>query len=287
MSVEGVFQYLSDTLATEVVSHQRVGGGDFAESVCVVLADGRKLFVKTHVNPPPYFFSTEAQGLQWLRDTGTVNIPEVILVSDDPPLLALQWVEQGRASSEGSERELGRGLAALHQQTFDCFGRPDERTTGSLAVPNQPTADWISFYSSCRLQPLAKIAASRGSLPASDINRIERLAESLSQFDNDDVQASLLHGDLWAGNRLVDTEGRSWLIDPAAHGGHREFDLAMMRLFGGYGDACFDAYNEAYPLVAGWQLRIPLHQMAPLIVHAIKFGGGYVGSVADALDRLL
>jgi fructosamine-3-kinase len=94
-----------------------------------------------------------------------------------------------------------------------------------------------------------------------------------------------LHGDLWAGNRLVDERGRSWLVDPAAHGGHREFDLAMMRLFGGFGPDCFDAYAEATPLAAGWDERVALHQIAPLVVHAIKFGGGYVNGAITAIDR--
>jgi fructosamine-3-kinase len=94
-----------------------------------------------------------------------------------------------------------------------------------------------------------------------------------------------LHGDLWAGNRLVDVEGRSWLIDPAAHGGHREFDLGMMRLFGGFAGVCFSVYAEAYPLEPGWEDRVALHQIAPLVVHAIKFGGGYVGSATAAIAQ--
>ena len=99
--------------------------------------------------------------------------------------------------------------------------------------------------------------------------------------------AARLHGDLWAGNRLVDDAGRSWLIDPAAHGGHREFDLAMMRLFGGYGPDCFGAYEDDHPLADGWERRVPLHQLAPLVVHAIKFGGGYAGATERALDAVL
>jgi fructosamine-3-kinase len=100
-----------------------------------------------------------------------------------------------------------------------------------------------------------------------------------------DEPPARLHGDLWAGNRLVDASGRSWLIDPAAHGGHREFDLAMMDLFGGFGDDCFAAYNEVFPLAAGWHERIALHQIAPLVVHAIKFGGGYVPAALAAIEQ--
>ena len=105
-----------------------------------------------------------------------------------------------------------------------------------------------------------------------------------SRWD-DGEPASRLHGDLWAGNRLVDTAGRSWLIDPACHGGHREFDLAMMRLFGGFGDSAFTAYDEIHPLADGWPERVALHQIAPLVVHAIKFGGGYVEAAVAAIER--
>ncbi|MGB5759797.1 MAG: fructosamine kinase family protein, partial [Acidimicrobiales bacterium] len=94
-----------------------------------------------------------------------------------------------------------------------------------------------------------------------------------------------LHGDLWAGNRLVDGDGRSWLIDPACHGGHREFDLAMMRLFGGFDETCHRAYHDHSPLAAGWRERVALHQIAPLVVHAIKFGGGYRAAAIDAIER--
>lgn len=95
-----------------------------------------------------------------------------------------------------------------------------------------------------------------------------------------------LHGDLWAGNRLVDSDGQNWLIDPAAHGGHREFDLAMMLLFGGYSTACFTTYHEQHPLADGWERRVPLHQLAPLAVHAVKFGGNYEAATSRALDAV-
>ena len=112
------------------------------------------------------------------------------------------------------------------------------------------------------------------------------MAGRLAELGGPPEPPARLHGDLWAGNRLVGSGGESWLIDPAAHGGHREFDLAMMRLFGGFGDACFAAYAEVAPLAEGWQERVPLHQLAPLVVHAIKFGGGYVGASVQALDKL-
>ena len=275
---------LEQSLSTEVRQQTRLGGGDFADSSKVTLADGRTVFVKTHSDPPDGFFSTEAAGLAWLRDSATVNVPEVLLVSDEPPLLVLEWIEQGGTHAD-TEATLGRELAALHRLPFACFGRPDKRTTGSQALPNIPCDSWPEFYGQRRLLPLARIAHDTNVLGKSQITAIEKLATRLDSFAAADEPASLLHGDLWAGNRLVDVDGRSWLIDPAAQGGHREFDLAMMRLFGGYSDECFASYQESFGLHDGWQQRVVLHQLAPLIVHAIKFGGHYVAAVGDALRQ--
>ena len=264
-----------------------VHGGDTAAAYRVGLDDGTTLFAKTHPSPPVGFFTTEAWGLNWLRDTGTVSVPAVVAVSDGaadaPAFLALEWIDQGRPRS-GTEPEFGRSLALLHDAGADCFGRSDRRTTGSLGLPNEPCESWSSFLAGNRFVPLARIARDRRSLPDSVIADLERLAATLDSHD-DGAPPSRLHGDLWAGNRIVGADGRSWLIDPACHGGHREFDLAMMRLFGGFGTDCFDAYAEVHPLTAGWRDRILLHQIAPLVVHAIKFGGSYVSAAADAIGR--
>lgn len=277
---------LSEHLNTGIASQTRLSGGDFAQSWQVQLNDGRTIFVKTHNNPPEHFFTTEAQGLSWLRTSGTVSIPKVLYVSDAPPCLALEWVEQGPRVATG-EAELGRQLAALHQREFPTFGRPDERTTGSLALPNTPHNDWVGFFRECRLIPLLDKAKERSTLPVATLDKLHNLCDRLHEVAPPTAPPCLVHGDLWAGNRLVDSSGHSWLIDPAAHGNHREFDLAMMHLFGGYKSTCFSAYNEAFPLDAGWQQRIPLMQLSPLIVHAIKFGGHYAAATNEAVSTLL
>jgi fructosamine-3-kinase len=152
-------------------------------------------------------------------------------------------------------------------------------------LPNEPCATWAAFYAQNRLLPLARLARDGDVLPASATSAMERLAGRLDGFGAAGEPPARLHGDLWAGNRIVDREGRSWLIDPAAHGGHREFDLAMMRLFGGFGTGCFAAYEEVHPLADDWEERVALHQIAPLVVHAIKFGGGYVAASIGAITR--
>ena len=273
---------LESALGSRISATAPVHGGDVAVAYRLDLTDGRRAFAKTHAAPPPHFFTTEATGLTWLREAGAVAVPEVLAVSDDPVYLALEWIERG-APGRDTEADLGRGLAALHRAGAPSFGREDRRTTGSRGLPNEPTATWSEFYATNRLLPLARLARDAGALPAAAIADLEALAGRLDGLGVPDEPPARLHGDLWAGNRLVDVAGRSWLIDPAAHGGHREFDLAMMRLFGGFGPACFAAYDEAHPLAPGWEQRVPLHQLAPLAVHAIKFGGSYVPATIDAL----
>jgi fructosamine-3-kinase len=270
-------------LGAPVAAITRVHGGDVAEAYRLDLGDGRRVFAKTHRDPPPGFFTTEAGGLSWLRSASSVPVPEVLAVRDEPPLLVLEWVDQGRPSPS-TEADLGRALADLHRAGAPCFGREDRRTTGNRRLPNEPESTWAAFYARNRLLPLARLARDSAALPARSIAALEHLAGRLDAYD-DGAPPSRLHGDLWAGNRLVDRHGRSWLIDPAAHGGHREFDLAMMRLFGGFGDACFAAYEETWPLAPGADGRLALHQIAPLVVHAVKFGGGYVGAAVAAIAR--
>ncbi len=277
---------LEADLGVVVVAMQRVGGGDMAEAFAADLDDGRRVFAKTHAAPPPGFFGREAADLRWLREPGALAVPLVLGVSDDAPArLVLEWIEPGgRGGSD--EAEFGRSLAALHAAGADVFGRTDGRTTGSQALPNGPCETWVEFFAERRLLPLTRLAVDRRALPGNLVASLENVASRLDDLGGPPEPPARLHGDLWAGNRMVDSAGTSWLVDPASHGGHREFDLAMMRLFGGFGEDAFRAYEEVAPLAAGWGQRIGLHQLAPLVVHAIKFGGGYVGAVADALANL-
>ena len=280
----GLDDRVTELLGAAPIASATVHGGDVSDARRIDLDDGRTVFAKTHAAPPDGFFSTEAAGLAWLRAAGAVAVPEVLGVTDDPPaVLVLEWIEEG-APTAATEPALGEALADLHRSGAAAFGREDRRTTGSLALSNDPCATWAEFYAERRLRPLARIASDRDALDPRTVTGLEAVADRLDVVGGPAEPPARLHGDLWAGNRLVDTVGRNWLIDPAAHGGHREFDLAMMRLFGGYGAACFHAYDERHPLADDWHERIELHQLAPLVVHAIKFGSAYVSAVRRAVD---
>jgi fructosamine-3-kinase len=263
------------TLPPGAANARRVGGGDINEAFYVVLADGREAFVKTRRDAARSEYAAEAAGLLWLAAPGALRTPRVLEL--DERYLALEWIGPGHLDAAGIE-ELGRGLAATHAAGAPDFGDSGGRGLsrfGSLQLPNDPTPDWPTFYAERRLRPLARIARERGTLSAAGIGALERVCARLTGLVGPPEPPARLHGDLWSGNVMADTDGRPWLIDPAAHGGHREVDLAMLRLFGAPSERVFAAYEEVAPLSDGWEERVELYQLLPLLVHALLFGGSY------------
>jgi fructosamine-3-kinase len=269
---------------------RRVGGGDINEAYHVWL-DGEEAFVKTRAGAGQGEYALEAAGLGWLDEPGALRVPRVIEVSEE--YLALEWVAPGALSANGAQ-ELGRGLAAIHVAGAPTFGDPGigghlgaQAGFGSLRLPNDPCDDWVSFYAQRRLLPLARIAGERGALSDAGVTAVERVCARLEELAGPPEPPARLHGDLWAGNVHADTGGRPWLIDPSAYGGHREVDLAMLRLFGLPGplaERTFGAYEEVSPLAEGWRERVSLYQLLPLLVHAILFGGSYRAAAEQAAN---
>ncbi len=269
-----------------------IGGGDINEAFHVVLADGREAFVKTRRAVVPGEYAAEAAGLAWLGEPGALRTPRVLDLGEE--YLALEWIAPGRLNGQGAE-ELGRGLAATHAAGAPRFGGLDgaggsegagaPARFGSLQLGNEPTADWPSFYAERRLLPLARIAGDRGALSAPGIRAVERVCERIEELSGPAERPARLHGDLWSGNVMADLDGRPWLIDPSAYGGHREVDLAMLRLFGAPSGRVFAAYQEVAPLAEGWEERVELYQLLPLLVHAVLFGGSYRGAAERVAVR--
>ena len=262
-------------LGRPIASAQRVGGGCINDGWRVELGGGERVFVKTRREVAPGEYAAEADGLRWLGEPGAVRVPAVRAVADD--MLALEWIDEGALDASGSEA-LGRGLAALHGSGADGFGWHAPIRFGRLEISNEPIADWPTFYAERRLRPLARQAHDEGSLSRAGADAVEAVCERIGDLAGEPEPPARVHGDLWGGNVMAGADGRAVLIDPAAHGGHREVDLAMLRLFGSPGTRVFDAYAEAAPLVDGHEDRVALWQLFPLLVHAVLFGGSYGAS---------
>lgn len=296
---------VSDALDQAVTQLAPVAGGDLNDAYAATLGEGARVFVKTSADPAAAgSFAAEADGLRWLAAAGALAVPAVLAVADEPPdpappdppaaaspapagprFLALAWIDAG-SSTPAADEALGRGLARLHAAGAPAFGGPaDTLRIGPLTLPNEPTPDWPSFYATRRLEPLARLAHDRGALPANAPALLDRLTARLPQLAGPPEPPARVHGDLWSGNVLTDTHGTPWLIDPAAHGGHRELDLAMLRLFGGPSERCFAAYEEVTPLAPGAPERVALWQLAPLLLHAALFGLSWGERATSVLRR--
>ena len=275
-------------LGAAVKGARRLAGGDINDAFEVELASGVRVFLKTNASAPASMFPAEAQGLEWLRAADALRLPEVLAVSSgregEPCFLVLELLTPGRPQRDFDE-QLGHGLAKLHRHGAERFGLDGENFIGSLPQRNRAHDTWAEFFWYERLEPQLARAVAAGRASARLRGAFERLEPKLKQLVGPAEPPARLHGDLWGGNLHVDERGAPCLIDPAAYGGHREVDLAMMRLFGGFSEGVFRAYQEAWPLSPGHAERIALYQLYPLMVHVNLFGGGYADSVERSLAR--
>lgn len=286
-------------LGVEVLSIRPVGGGCISDAQRVELVDGRVVFAKSGADLPEDLLRVEAAGLSWLAEPGAIALPEVLGLAriaddgdengDDAPaigdVLLLEWIEPGPRQL-ATDGRLGTGLARLHATGAPGFGWHRDGYIGSLPQSNTPLApDWPSFWFGHRIEPLAQQAIDAGSMHRRGAALVDRLGGRLTELSGPPEPPARVHGDLWSGNVLVGPGGEPWLIDPAPYGGHREVDLAMLHLFGRPGSALVDAYREVSPLQAGWQERLRLWQLEPLLVHAVLFGGSYGAQALAILER--
>lgn len=271
---------------TRIEKAHAVRGGCISPSARIETDAGDRHFLKW--SDPPIsssFFAEEARSLRALAETDAVRVPAVL--ESDPSWLLLEWLEPGSAGPSTWET-LGRNLAVLHGNGAESFGWPADNWIGSLPQGNASADDWPGFWMERRIVPQWDAARRRGFFDASDQRAIEAMRNRAGDlFEAGDRDGpSLLHGDLWGGNVHVMADGTAALIDPSTWYGHREVDLAMARLFGGFDAAFFDAYDEARPLEPGFAgTRCEAYQMYYLLVHVNLFGAGYVDGVKRILQR--
>lgn len=248
------------------------------------LADGEVVVAKRGTGPGAT--AAEAAGLRWLGEHGDVRVPTVY--GHDDEWIVLQYIPPGAPSKQAAE-EFGRGLAKLHLRGAPAFGSPPpggpvDAWMGVAPMRNESRPDWPSFYARYRIEPYVRMCADQGLFGAGQVAVFDRLCARLPELAGRPEPPARLHGDAWSGN-VHWSDHQVWLIDPAAHGGHREGDLAMLRLFGApLLDRILAAYVEgtARPLAEGWRDRVQLHQLFPLLMHAAVFGGGYAGQALSA-----
>jgi protein-ribulosamine 3-kinase len=266
---------------------RRVAGGSIGE--CYAWrCDAGNLFVKVGPCATAAAFEAEAAGLLALADARAVRVPRVLACghSAQHAFLALEWIEAGPASAD-CERRLGEGLAALHAVTAPRFGWQRDNTIGRTPQWNGCSSNWAEFFRERRLRPQLALAVHNG-FAGVLAGRGERLLESVDALlDNHQPAASLLHGDLWGGNWLATRSGEPVIFDPAVYYGDRETDIAMTRLFGGFGTAFYRAYEAAAPPAAGARLRGELYNLYHVLNHANLFGGAYPRQACAVIDRLL
>ena len=275
-----------------------VGSQHGYQHLMITLTDGRRAFAKVAAaaaspatavpDEMAAAFAAEASSLRWLAEADAVPVPEVLAVTE--AALVISMIPPGHATPSAAFR-FGTELARLHAAGSEDFGAPWRGFIASLPLDNTSAppgrAQWPQWYASRRLLPYLRRAMDSGALRAEGGRLVEAVMDRIDSLAGPAEPPSRIHGDLWAGNVLWSGEA-GWLIDPAAHGGHRETDLAMLALFGApHLDRILAGYNDTTPLAAGWRSRVPLHQLHPLLVHACLFGASYAAEVRSAARAAL
>jgi fructosamine-3-kinase len=263
-----------------------IGGGCI--NTAVKLSDGqRSFFVKLNAADLFDMFAAEAEGLGEIAQTRSIRVPEPIChgTVDGKAFLVMEYIDMGRPRGTAAE-EAGRRLAALHQTRREQFGWHRDNTIGSTHQSNASDADWIEFWRKQRLEFQLRLAARNGYGGSLQSGGEKLMARFPALIDHNPIP-SLLHGDLWGGNLSYDRDGKPVIYDPAVYFGDREADLAMTELFGGFPGHFYAAYNEAWPLDAGYDSRKTLYNLYHILNHANMFGGGYVRQAQGMIDRLL
>ncbi|MBA3665750.1 MAG: fructosamine kinase family protein [Bacteroidetes bacterium] len=276
-------QSIISSLGLKNIAQFPLSGGDTSQAWKIETHEGDYFLKINSLEKYPSLFESEVNSLEALWGNSSLIIPRVLktdLIGGEQFLL-LEWLE---SNSEQQEWEgLGTDLANLHNKPQPCFGWKENNYIGKLPQINRQHDRWETFYAQCRILPLVKNLFDNGVFSASDLKNAENLCQKLSGIFPDEPPA-LLHGDLWIGNIMFTPKGPA-CFDPASYYGHREMDIGMSLMFGGFNTSFYNTYHEVYPLEKNWRQRIPLTQLYPLLVHAALFNGHYIQTVRNILKQ--
>jgi protein-ribulosamine 3-kinase len=267
-------------LETDILSFSSVGGGSI--NACFRIETGKGIFFlkENKVNVFPGMFEAEKKGLAILKQANVFVVPQIFSIDEEESFstLLMEWLER----TTGNWGDAGKKLAQLHKNTSATFGLDHDNYIGSLPQSNTQHTTWSEFYASQRILPQLKLARDHKKIDATLVTKGENFCRALNEIFPVEAPA-LLHGDLWSGNFFFSTKGPA-IFDPAVYYGHREMDLAMTKLFGGFDDAFYEGYEEAFPLEKSWKSRTDFCNLYPLLVHVNLFGGSYANDVKTILE---
>ena len=274
-----------EDISLPIKRYETVSGGDINETYCLYGKDSKYFLKINDAASYPMMFEREREGLQELGLYSGLKIPQVIKcgIVDETQYLLLEWIEKASAAKDFWQ-DFGAAMAILHKQGQPYFGWEKDNFIGSLVQQNTKQPSWDLFYSACRIMPMVRQLYDSGNFSKQDLLSAEEYCRRLPEYFPHEPP-SLLHGDFWSGNYMVADDGRVAIFDPAVYYGHREMDIGMTKLFGGFNQQFYDAYNDAYPLEKNWKQRLAHSQLYPLLVHAVLFGGHYVNSSRAILKK--
>lgn len=271
-----------------ILSFSSVYGGDINTAYRLNFQDSTSVFVKLNsADLFPQMFKKEALGLKLLSKYSALKIPEVLEEGnfDSKAYLALEFLDSS-ASTKNFWEVFGAQLAELHKSTKPNFGLDYDNYIGSLSQSNKQHKSWEEFFAKERILPQVKMAFDNRKLARNLLFKVERLLHRTNELVPKETP-SLVHGDLWNGNYMISKTGNPALIDPAVYYGHREMDIAMTHLFGGFSQNFYDSYNQVLPMEKDWKSRLDFHNLYPLLVHVNLFGGAYIRKVEGIIKSYL
>ncbi len=269
----------------DIVSVAAISGGDINQAYRLLTRQGSYFLKFNYADRFPKMFQAESSGLELLRKSGTLRAPKVIGCGDSGKYswLLLEFIEQGCPEDDFWD-DFGKSLASMHRNSNEYFGLDHNNYIGSLYQSNRPRDNWFDFFIGERLQKQIRIVRDKGLADNALISQFENLYKAIPEIFPAEPP-SLIHGDLWSGNFMCDLAGSACLIDPAVYYGFREMDIAMSRLFGGFSKRFYEAYQDAWPLLPGWQYRLEICNLYPLLVHVNLFGAGYLNQIKSVVSR--
>ena len=281
-----LLSHISHLTNTEFRDIQSLSGGSISSAYLLKWNNGSHFLKVNSNNNALEMFAAEQKGLQAIEETGAIAAPKVhqVDIFEEKAFLLMDYVESKHANSD-DYKALGTQLAQLHFHQQDKFGFISDNFIGNLPQSNTPHNKWAEFYWNERIAPQLKLAEQKRLLNSSELPTAQRAIKVFEELLGNDTMPSLLHGDLWAGNYLIATDGTPYLIDPAVYWGHSMVDIAMSHLFGGFGNEFYNSYHEVIPKTTNYNAQIDLYQLYFLLVHLNLFGSSYYGSVSTILNK--